>query len=348
MDYRNEMLTLLSIAHARNASDLHLCTGLPPTLRIHGQLTVISGSPIAAEQLEGMALSLMDEIQASRFKVIGEIDFLYELPEVCRFRINIFKQRGRISVVVRTIALEVPDIRELQLPPAIVGLADKRQGLIVVTGPTGSGKSTTVAALIGHINRTQNKHIITLEDPIEYVHTHHCSIINQREIGTDTKSFATGLRAALRQDPDVIFVGEMRDLETISAALTAAETGHLVLATLHTVDAPQTIDRIIDAFPGDQQNQIRMQLASVLIAVIAQRLIPMVQGSSRICATEILLNIPAVGNLIRSEKVHQLRNVLQTSANTGMHTMEMSIQDLIQQGLVEYYVGQSYLTEGGA
>ncbi|MNO57107.1 Twitching mobility protein [compost metagenome] len=282
------------------------------------------------------------------FQRLGEIDFLYELPEVSRFRINVYKQKKSISVAVRTIALNVPTLEELQLPSIITSLADKPHGLILVTGPTGSGKSSTVAALIDFINRTRSRHIVTLEDPIEYMHTSQASIINQREVGCDTQSFASGLRAALRQDPDIIFVGEMRDLETISAAVTAAETGHLVMATLHTSDAMQTIDRIIDAFPAHQQAQIRMQLAAVLVTVISQRLFPTVDGRGRVCATEILVNTPATGHLIRSEKIHQLKSIMQTSLHLGMHTLEMSIKELVQTGRIHPSAAKAYITEGGS
>lgn len=348
MDGRIVMLDLLNQAYERKASDLHLSVGIPPMMRINGSLVAMSEDSISAEESESMALGLLDEEQKVLFQSTGEIDFLYEIPGVSRFRINVYRQKKCVSVAVRTIPLSVPTLEHLQLPSIIATLADKRQGLILVTGPTGSGKSSTVAALIDYINRTQFKHIVTLEDPIEYIHAHQTSIINQREVGSDTQSFASGLRAALRQDPDVIFVGEMRDLETISAAVTAAETGHLVLATLHTTDAAQTIDRIIDAFPGPQQGQIRMQLSTVLVAVISQRLFPTIDGQGRGCATEILVNTPAVGHLIRSEKIHQIKSVMQTSLHLGMHTLEMSIKELIQSGRIHHSLAKTYMVEGGA
>lgn len=231
------------------------------------------------------------------------------------------------------------------MPLILESLAKKPQGLILVTGPTGSGKSSTLAAMIHSINQSESKHIVTLEDPIEFLHSHGKCLVDQREVGSDTHSFASGLRAALRQDPDVILVGEMRDLETISAAVTAAETGHLVLATLHTTDAPQTIDRIIDAFPGHQQNQIRSQLASVMLAVVSQRLFPRATGRGRVCATEILVNTPAVANLIRTEKTHQLKNVMQTSRSLGMHTLEMSIREHLAGGLITSTAAKAYMSE---
>ncbi|MBA9084230.1 twitching motility protein PilT [Fontibacillus solani] len=348
MDGKIMMLDLLNQAHKRQASDLHLSVGTPPMMRINGSLVAISESPISIEASESMALSLLDEEQKGSFHSIGEIDFLYELPGVSRFRINVYRQRKYVSAAVRRIALSVPSLMELKLPSVVASFADKNQGLILVTGPTGSGKSSTVAALIDFINRNQSKHIVTLEDPIEYIHTNKNSMINQREVGRDTQTFESGLRSVLRQDPDVIFIGEMRDLETVSAAITAAETGHLVLATLHTSDAVQTIDRIIDAFPGHQQGQIRMQLSAVLVAVISQRLLPTVDGSGRGCATEILVNTPAVGHLIRSEKNHQIKSVMQTSFHLGMRTLEMSIKEMIQSGRIHHSVAKTYMVEGGS
>jgi twitching motility protein PilT len=265
---------------------------------------------------------------------LGEYDCAYTVPGLSRFRVNIFRQRGTVSLALRTIPFGIPPFDSLGLPEVTREILRRPQGLVLVTGPTGSGKSTTLAAMVDEINRTMQKHVITLEDPIEYLHAHRQSIVVQREVGLDTKSFATGLRAALREDPDVILVGEMRDLETISTAMTAAETGHLVLATLHTPDAAQTIDRIIDAFSPSQQVQIRYQLASVLVAVYAQRLLPHRSGRGRVAAFEVLVNVPAVANLIRTEKVHQLKSVMQTGARYGMRTLEQDLNRLVAEGKV--------------
>lgn len=259
---------------------------------------------------------------------------------------NVFKQRGCISLAIRIVPTKIPTLEELQLPDVLKKMVTKPQGLILVTGPTGSGKSTTLAAMIDYMNKTMRKHIITLEDPIEYVHKHGGCIIDQREIGTDTNNFANGLRAALRQDPDVILVGEMRDLETIQTAITAAETGHLVFGTLHTSSAPATIDRIIDVFQPEQQTQIRIQLATVLVAIISQRLFPRAQQNGRIAATEILINNAAIANLIRNGKIHQIPSIMQTNRALGMHTLEANIKELVQQGFIAKESVEPYLQEG--
>ncbi|HEY4601061.1 MAG TPA: PilT/PilU family type 4a pilus ATPase, partial [Cerasibacillus sp.] len=259
----------------------------------------------------------------------------------------VYRQKQHVTFVARIIPDNIPTIQQLNMPPVLEQLALKPHGLILVTGPTGSGKSTTLAAMIDYINQREAKHIITLEDPIEYVHEHGKSMVHQREVGSDTLKFANGLRAALRQDPDIILVGEMRDLETISTAITAAETGHLVLATLHTNSASQTINRIIDVFPPHQQAQIRIQLADVLEGIVSQRLFPRAMGSGRIAATEILLNHPSIANLIRSEKVNQIKNVMQTSRPLGMHTLEMSIQELLAAGLINGETAAVYLNNVG-
>jgi twitching motility protein PilT len=272
----------------------------------------------------------MTNEQYEAFLISGDLDMSYGIPNLSRYRVNIFKQKGNVSLTIRLIPTKIPAMEALGLPAMAEEFAKKPQGLLLVTGPTGSGKSTTLAAIIDYINRTRGDHIITLEDPIEFVHPHKACIVNQREIGVDTESFTSGLRAALRQDPDVILVGEMRDLETISIAITAAETGHLVFGTLHTADAPQTIDRIIDVFPPEAQQQIRVQLASVLLGVMAQRLLPTIDGNGRVAAIEVLVNTPAIANLIRSEKVHQIRSVLQTGKAQGMQTMDMALRDLLQ------------------
>ena len=304
---------VLTQAHHLNVSDIHLTTGIPPVFRMHGTLKRYGDENLTPDMTKEIAKALMPEILWQQFLDKGEMDFSYSLSGVARFRVNSFHQRGSISHAFRTIPTEIPTIADLQMPKTLANLSETQQGLILVTGPTGSGKSTTLAAMIRHINENLTKHIITLEDPIEYLHRHGSSIIDQREVGFDTNSFAAGLRSALRQDPDVVLVGEMRDLETISTAITAAETGHLVMATLHTSSAASTIERIIDVFPAGQQAQVRTQLAGILKAVVSQRLLPTADGAGRIAATEILINNPAVANLIRTEKVHQIPNVILTN-----------------------------------
>jgi twitching motility protein PilT len=325
---------LLRTAHERGASDLHITVGSTPVLRINGDLRPLPGSPLTPQETMEIARELLNREAFEELMQKGEYDFSWEIPNVSRFRINAYRQRGCLSLAVRTVPTVIPSPEELRLPEILLELTHRPQGLFLVTGPTGSGKSTTLACMIDYINKRQRKHIITLEDPIEYLHRHNQSLIDQREVGRDTGSFANGLRAALRQDPDVILVGEMRDLETIATAITAAETGHLVLATLHTADAPQTIDRIVDVFPPEQQQQIRVQLAAVLIGVVSQRLLPMANLNSRVVAQEILLNTPAIANLIRSEKVHQIRTAMQTGRAQGMQTLDMHLQDLLRQGLI--------------
>jgi twitching motility protein PilT len=325
---------LLSLAYQRGCSDVHITVGSTPMVRIHGYLKNVGNDVLTPEVTLDMVKQVATAEQFHRFHEKGELDFSYELEGLCRFRVNLFKQKGSVAMVCRVVHATPPDLRDLRLPDVVRQFAHKQQGLILVTGPTGSGKSTTLAALIDYMNGQMNKHIITLEDPIEYSHTHKKSLINQREIGQDTVSFAAGLRAALRQDPDVILVGEMRDLETIQIALTAAETGHLVLATLHTTSAPQTIDRVIDVFPGDKQQQIRTQLAGVLVGIVSQRLLPTSDDDGRVAATEILVNTPGVANLIRSDKVYQIKNLIETGRSTGMQTIEMSVAALVRNGIV--------------
>ncbi len=341
--YRGDFENLLRATVEMEASDLHLSIGVPPIMRINGYLKPYGEEILTTEQTNNYARAILTDAQHERFKTHGEFDFSYDVAGLSRFRLNVYQQRGAVSFAVRVIPRKIPTLEDLNLPPVLETLTYKPQGLVLVTGPTGSGKSTTLAAMIDLINRTLRKHIITLEDPIEYIHTHNQSIIDQREIGIDTKAFSSGLRASLRQDPDVILLGEMRDLDTISTAITAAETGHLVFATLHTTDAPSTIDRIIDAFPGDQHSQIRIQLATVLVAVISQRLFPLLNGSGRVSTTEIMINTPAVANLIRQEKVHQIKSILQTSRALGMHTMEMSIQECLQKGMIDHEVAKHFL-----
>ncbi len=336
---------LLKLAFTSHASDLHITVGAPPIFRVDGELKRYGQQLLTPEATEQMARTLIKREQYDHFVGRGELDFSYGIPGVSRFRVNAYMQRSCIGLVARVIPTSVPSLQQLNMPESLYKFAYKPQGLLLVTGPTGSGKSTTLAALIDYINQQMSRHIITLEDPIEYLHRHGRSIINQREVGFDTHNFANGLRAALRQDPDVILVGEMRDLETIHTAITAAETGHLVLGTLHTSDASQTIDRIIDVFPAHQQPQIRIQLASVLLGVVAQRLFPKAEGKGRVAATEILVNTPAIANLIRQEKVHQIRSMMQTGKAQGMHTLEMSIKELMQEGLIASDKAKFYLPD---
>lgn len=327
------ILDLLSKAVELDASDLHITVGSSPIFRVDGELVKEGEDPLVREQTEVMSRTIIPEPLYPRFEKDGEVDFSYGLENKARFRVNVYREKNSTSIAARVIPAHIPSIEKLGMPEILNHFCKKPQGLVLVTGPTGSGKSTTIASMIDYINRTMKKHIITLEDPIEFLHQHRGSIINQREIGFDTSDFASGLRASLRQDPDVILVGEMRDLETIGIAITAAETGHLVFATLHTSDAAQTVDRIIGVFPGHQQAEIRLQVASVLVGVISQRLFHKV-GGGRIAATEILVNTPAIGNLIRVEKVHQIKSVMQTSRDVGMQTLDMSIKELIKTGLV--------------
>ncbi|WP_110111499.1 type IV pilus twitching motility protein PilT [Bacillus sp. CGMCC 1.16541] len=336
---------LMKRAFEVKASDLHLTVGVPPIMRIDGSLRRYGEDVLKPSDVEGMTRHLMDDALWSTFKERGELDFSYGLHGVSRFRVNAYHQRGTTSLSIRVVPTRIPLLEELSLPAVLKQVAAKPQGLVLVTGPTGSGKSTTLASMVDYMNRTVSKHIITLEDPIEYLHKHGRCIINQREVGLDTKNFANGLRASLRQDPDVILVGEMRDLETIHTAITAAETGHLVLGTLHTSSAPSTINRIIDVFPPSQQDQIRIQLASVLVSILSQRLFPRKDQGGRICATELLMNNPAVANLIRNEKVHQIESVMQTSKAAGMHTLTQSMNELIEKGIISKADAQPYLNE---
>ncbi|NYF25021.1 type IV pilus twitching motility protein PilT [Sporosarcina sp. JAI121] len=334
---------LLRKAYEYNASDVHLTVGVPPIFRVHGDLKRYGELSIDNHFTETVAQLTVPHKMYADFMEHGQIDYSYEVPGAARFRVNAFQQRGSVSLAFRTIPTKIPTIDDLQLPETLKTLAETTQGLILVTGPTGSGKSTTLAAMIKYMNETMRKHIITLEDPIEYMHSHGTSIIDQREVGFDTASFTSGLRAALRQDPDVILVGEMRDLETISTAITAAETGHLVLATLHTWSAASTIDRIIDVFPHGQQSQIRVQLAGVLTSVISQRLFRTADRKGRRAATELMINNSAIANLIRTEKVHQIPSIIQTNRASGMHMMESSVRSFFDQGIISYDTAMQYL-----
>ncbi len=336
---------LLRAAFELKASDIHLTVGVPPVMRIHGDLKRYGKERLLPEDTVGMAKAIIPVALWEVFEEKGELDFSYGLPDISRFRVNAYHQRGSVSLSIRIVPQKIPSIEELELPDVLTKMVEKPQGMILVTGPTGSGKSTTLASMIDFMNKNMRHHVITLEDPIEYLHKHGNCIIDQREIGFDTYNFANGLRAALRQDPDVILVGEMRDLETIQTAITAAETGHLVLGTLHTSGAPDTINRIIDVFPPSQQPQIRIQVATIMVGIISQRLFPRIDKVGRIAATEIMINNPAIANLIRNEKIHQIQSVMQTSRAQGMHTLETSINDLISRGIIDRKTAQPYLQE---
>ncbi|RFU71572.1 type IV pilus twitching motility protein PilT [Peribacillus saganii] len=337
---------ILTAAFELGTSDIHLTVGVPPIMRLHGELKQYGKEALTPDDTEAMARSIIADNLWDVFKEKGELDFSYGIPGVSRFRVNAYHQRSCVSLAIRVVPTKIPTLEELKLPNVLKQIAEKPQGLVLVTGPTGSGKSTTLAAIIDFINKHMKRHIITLEDPIEYLHKHGLSIIDQREVGFDTKNFANGLRACLRQDPDIILVGEMRDLETISTAITAAETGHLVLGTLHTTDAPATIDRIIDVFPPNQQPQVRIQLASVLGAIISQRLFPTVDRNGRAAAIEIMINNSAIRNLIRNEKIHQIHSVMQTSRSSGMQTLEMAIKELLEEKKIDDQAAAPYLMEG--
>lgn len=327
---------LLKYAVNSGASDIHITVGVPPTARINGELVPIGTEKLDTGDTEAIVEEVLGKEHLREYKQRGEVDLSYSVKGLGRFRINVYRQRGSSSMALRVVALRIPTLDELGLPESVGELSKKTRGLVLVTGPTGSGKSTTLAAMIDLINKERNCHILTLEDPIEYLHKHNKSIVNQREIGYDSQTFASGLRAALRQDPDVILVGEMRDLETISTALTAAETGHLVLSTLHTIGADKTIDRIIDVFPPYQQQQIRVQLSTVLQGVVSQNLINSRDGKKRVLAVEVMIATPAIRNLIREGKAHQIITSMQTGGKYGMQTMDASLAKLYKEGHIKY------------
>lgn len=318
-------------------SDLHITVGSPPGIRIRGEIQPVEGlRMLLPKDTQEMLLGLLSEEQRRRFETELELDFAYSIPGLSRFRTNVFQQRNSMGAVFRVIPLKIPTLDDLQLPRVCRFLAERPRGMVLVTGPTGSGKSTTLAAMIDHINENRPVHIITLEDPIEFMHKNKKAYVNQREVGQDTHSFTSALKRVLRQDPDVILVGEMRDLETISAALTAAETGHLVLATLHTTGGPETVDRIIDVFPPHQQQQVRMQLSTTLEGVLSQTLLRSTDGKSRVLAMEIMLGIPAISNLIREGKTHQMATIIQGGASMGMQTLDQHLKVLLQSGKITY------------
>lgn len=329
---------LLRTVMEHGASDLHVSPGLPPILRIDGKLTPYGDQVLSPEDVEQLLFSMLSTEQRRALEQEWEIDFSYGIHGVGRFRVNIYKERGNYAAALRTVVSEVPSIEAMGLPPIVERTAESPRGLILVTGPTGSGKSTTLAAMINHINETRSEHILTVEDPIEFIHKSKKSVIHQRELAQDTRSFARALKSALREDPDIILVGEMRDLDTISLALTAAETGHLVMGTLHTSSASSTVDRIIDVFPEGQQQQVRMQLSNSLVAVFSQTLLPRLQPDGtkkgRIMAQEIMIINNAIANLIREGKAAQIYSVLQTGSSQGMQTLEMALKNLYVQGLI--------------
>jgi len=325
---------LLVEAKEKDASDLHLNVGIPPVLRINGKLTRLDLPELTPEITHEMIYSILNEKQKADFEKFGEYDLSYELINVSRFRVNVFKHRRGEGAAFRLIPEKIKTLSELGLPSILSDFTEKDRGLVLVTGPTGSGKSTTLAALIDIINKNRYDNIITIEDPIEFIHSHKNCLVSQREIGSHTLSFASALRNVLREDPDVILVGEMRDLETISMALTAAETGHLVFSTLHTISASETIERIIDVFPPHQQNQVRMQLAGSLLGVVAQTLLPVLDGKGRVPALEIMVANPAIRNLIREGKAYQISSTIQISKKDGMQSLDQSLKDLLMEGKI--------------
>jgi twitching motility protein PilT len=327
-----EILTRMA---EERASDVHLTPGYPPAIRVRGKIVGLDEyGPLSSQLTRDTVYSLLNDDQRKRFESHKQLDLAYAVPGVARFRVNCFFQRGSISAAFRRIPHQIPRLDELGLPPVLEEMTRKPRGLVLVTGPTGSGKSTSLAAMLDIINQERDEHILTIEDPIEFLHTHKSCIVNQREIGADAEDFASALKSALREDPDVILVGEMRDLETMSTALTAAETGHLVFATLHTQSTAQTVDRIIDIFPAQQQAQVRMQLSIGLQGIVTQQLLPTVDGTGRVVACEILAPTPAVRNLIREGKTHQIYSAIQTSGSIGMQTMDAHLAQLVRLGRI--------------
>lgn len=337
-----EINKILEMCVQYNASDVHILVGVPPMLRLHGKLLMVPESKILTPaQAEEMANSLLSEQQKELLKIDRELDFSYSLTNGARFRVNVYYEKGNVAAALRYIPAEIKSLEDLHLPPIIGTLTEMKQGLVLVTGPTGHGKSTTIAAMIQRINQTRSEHVVTIEDPVEYVHLPIKSIISQRELHADTHSWNVALKSVLREDPNVVLVGEMRDYETIEAALTIAETGHLVLATLHTNSAAQTIDRIVDVFPEKEQQQIRGQLSLSLEAVIAQRLIPSEDGA-RVAVAEVLIATPAVRSLIRDGKSHMLTNVMQTSTDAGMRTLDMALVEAYRAGKISLSTARDY------
>ncbi len=329
-----DMTEILMQANEVGASDIHLVVGRPPMFRVHGKLAEMNGAErLMPNTIKELSSSILNEAQEKAFDKNKELDFSFGISGVGRYRVNMHMQRGTVGVTIRALSTGIPQFEKLNIHESVLNFIEHKNGLVLVTGPTGSGKSTTLASLLDKINRDKYEHIITIEDPIEFLHMHKNCLVEQREVGSDTASFATALKYALRQDPDVILIGEMRDLETIRAALSAAETGHLVFGTLHTNDAAKTVDRIIDVFPTEQQAQVRVMLSTSLRGVLAQQLVPTTDGKRR-AACEVLVGTPAIGNLIREGKTHQIPSMIETGARHGMITMDASLKKLLQQGII--------------
>ena len=326
---------LLEICLERNGSDLHIAAGIPPVIRADGELMATHYENCNPLDVQQMMYGILTDEQIQKFESTWELDFSYSLQKKARFRVNIFRDRGSVAAALRLIPTKIPTLQDLGMPPIVEKMTHFKRGLVLVTGPTGSGKSTTLASMINHINLNRSEHIITIEDPIEYLHSHKMSVINQRELGMDTKSFPNALRASLREDPDIILVGEMRDLETMQLAISAAETGHLDFATLHTNSAASSVDRIVDGFPPGQQEQIRLQLSNNIQAIVAQQLVPKVQGG-RVAIQEIMIATPAIRNLIREAKAHQIISAIQTSVAHGMITTDQALRDHYMRGTISY------------
>ncbi len=336
---------LFTLMHEKGASDLHITVGSPPVLRLDGALTPTQFDKLTPEMTQQLVFALLTDAQRQRFEATNEIDLAFGIKGIGRLRMNVFRQRGAVGAVIRSIATKFKSFDELGLPPAMLEIMKVKKGLVLVTGPTGSGKSTTLASMLDFLNERSSQHIVTIEDPIEYVHANKKCLINQREVGQDTETFAVALRHVLRQDPDVIMIGEMRDLETISAALTIAETGHLVFATLHTTDCAQTINRVIDVFPPHQQEQVRVQLSFVLEAILSQQLVPLAVGSGRGLAMEVLVVTPAIRSLVREQKVEQIQMMLQTGGKFGMQTMNQSLAELYKAQKISYQEAMNRTTD---
>ena len=342
---REQVVQLLTHAVSRQASDIHLSEGIPPVVRIDGTLVPLKGKMLSKADMEDIIVQILDDYQMEKFQERMELDFGYVIPDVAHFRVNIFQKLGGIGMALRIIPDHIRTLEELGMPKGVIEMARNQEGLILVTGPTGHGKSTTLAGMIDLINTERNSHIITVEDPIEYKHPKKNCLIQQRELGQHTHSFSAALKSALREDPDVILVGEMRDLETISLALTAAETGHLVLSTLHTRNAPDTINRIIDVFPAEQQSQILAQISGSLLGVVSQRLLPDASGSGRVAAVEVMIANSAVKNMIRERKTHQIVSIIQSNTSMGMQTLDDSLIDLLKKGKINRETCLKYASE---